>query len=158
MTLSTEKQQVKEFESLLDEVRKQLLDAQIHFDIWEQLWPTEENVHIINVYRGFFQPTRIAHLDRFFIKASNVMSNDPTSPSFYRVLNMIRKDVNLAPGIELRALRNRLKKQKNLIERIRQYRNKRAAHWDTEVTGRLDGEKGCQVASLCSSSVVFSLA
>lgn len=132
--MSSKEQRLTEFKLLLDEVRKQLLDGQIHFDIWEQLWPTEENVHVLNAFRGFFLPTRNAHLDRFFIKVSNVVSNRATSPSFYRLLNMLSVAPSLAPGIDIRALRSRLKKQKGLLERIRRYRNKRAAHWDMDVS------------------------
>jgi len=124
------KEQLTEFKSLLEEVRKQLLDAQMHFDIWEQLWPTEKKVDVINSYIGFFQPTRAAHLDRFFIKISNVVDNHRNSPSIYRLLNMVGSYMDLAPGIDMHSIHDRLKKQKDLLRRIRQYRNKRAAHWD----------------------------
>ena len=60
-----DKNTLDEFKSLLNAVRLQLLDAQMHFDIWEELWPTQEKVDIINAYKGFFLPTRDAHLDRF---------------------------------------------------------------------------------------------
>jgi len=108
--VSSEEQRLTEFKLLLGEVRKQLIDAQSHFDIWEQLWPTEENVRVINTFRGFFMPTRNAHLDRFFIKVSNVVSNRRTSPSFYRLLTMLSVAPSLAPGINIRSLRSRLKK------------------------------------------------
>jgi len=132
--MSSKEQRLTELELLLDEVRKQLLDAQIHFDIWEQLWPTEENARVLNAFRGFFTPTRNAHLDRFFIKVSNVVSNDPTSPSFYRLINMLSVAPSLAPGIDIRSLRSRLKKEKGLLARIWRYRNRRAAHWDMDVS------------------------
>ena len=132
MDEESEQTQISEFKSLLEELRKQLLDAQIHFDIWEKLWPTEENVDVINSYKGFFLPTRNAHLDRFFIKLSNTVDADPRSPSFYRVLKMLATKADLAPTIDVRSLRNRLKKLKDLLRRINQYRNKRAAHWDTD--------------------------
>jgi hypothetical protein len=124
--------QVSEFEFLLEEVRKQLLDASVHFDIWEQLWPTKESVDVINQYRGFFLPTRNAHLDRFFIKVCNVLSNNPKSPSFYRVLSLLGKNPNLASGTSARTIKHRLKKHKEVLKGIEQYRNTRAAHWDTQ--------------------------
>ena len=124
------KEQTTEFKSLLTEVKKQLLDAQMHFDIWEQIWPTEQNVEVINSYKGFFLPTRDAHLDRFFIKTSNVVDNHKNSPSIYRLLNMVGSCIDLAPGIDMHSIRGRLNKQKDLLRRIRQYRNRRAAHWD----------------------------
>lgn len=131
----SEQTQISEFKSLLEELRRQILDAQIHFDIWEKLWPTGENVGVINSYKGFFIPTRNAHLDRFFIRVSNAVDADPRSPSFYRVLRMLTTKGDLAPRIDVRSLRNRLKKLKDLLRRIKQYRNKRAAHWDTDAIG-----------------------
>jgi hypothetical protein len=127
-------EQKAEFENLLEELRKQLLDACVHFDIWEQLWPTEEAVDVINQYKGFFIPTRNAHLDRFFIKVCNILSNDSKSPSFYRILSMIGKNPSLALGIDARAVKNRLNKHKNVLEGIKQYRDTKAAHWDTNIS------------------------
>ena len=51
-----------EFEALLNEVRGQLLDAQISFDIWLGLSPMEENgiLDIMNSFKGFFIPTQAA--------------------------------------------------------------------------------------------------
>jgi hypothetical protein len=125
--------QIKECSSLLEELRKQLLDASIYFEIWEQLWPTTQVVDIINRYRGFFLPTRKAHLDQFFIKISNVVSNDHRSPSFYRVFKMLDANPNLAVGIDVRLLRKRLKQHRTVLEGIDHYRNTRAAHWDTKI-------------------------
>lgn len=132
MDEESERRQIREFKSLLEELRKQLLNAQIHFDIWEKLWPTEDNVNVINSFKGFFLPTRNAHLDQFFIRVSNAVNADPRSPSFYRVLKMLTTKADLTPTIDVRSLRNRLKKLKDLLRRVNQYRNKRVAHWDTD--------------------------
>ena len=132
------KDQLEEFDSLLEDLRKQLLDACTHFDIWLELWPTEDKVHVINAYKGFFVPTREAHRNQWFIKVCNVVSNDRRAPSFYRVINMLHKNARLAPGVDLRALRTRVNSQKKLLEAINDYRNKRAAHWDTTVAQPLD--------------------
>lgn len=128
--------EVAEFKSLLEEIRKQLLDACVHFDIWEQLWPTEQIVDVINQYKGFFLPTRNAHLDLFFIKVCNVLSNDPKSPSFYRILSMLSKNPNLASTTSARELKNRLKKHNRVLKAIEQHRNTRAAHWDIRKQSR----------------------
>ena len=41
-------------------------------------------------------------------------------------------DINtaLAPGVDVRSLRNRLKQHKEVLKRIKEYRDKRGAHWD----------------------------
>jgi len=129
----TDEKQVLEFESLLEELRKQLLDACVHFDIWVQLFPTAQVVDVINQYVGFFQPTREAHRDRFFIKVSNVTSSDPKSSSFYRILKMLDNNPALASGVNVRSLRKRLKQHKKVLEAIKDYRDTRGAHWDTQV-------------------------
>lgn len=126
-------EQVKEFESILEILSKQLLDASVHFDIWEQLWPTEQVVDVINQYKGFFLPTKDAHLDRFIIKISDILSNHRNSPSFYRILSMIGKNSNLAPDINVREIKNRLKNHKMVLEAIKDFRDKRVAHWDISV-------------------------
>jgi len=131
-------QQITKFKSLLEQVRKQLIAAQTHLDIWEQLWPTEDNMKIINAYRGFFLPTRSAHLDQFFIKVSNVVDSDPRAPSFYRLLKAISNAPNLSPGVDVQLMRAQLRREKDLLKRMKVYRNKRAAHWDTEVSEPLD--------------------
>jgi len=128
-----DERQVREFESLLEELRKQLLDACVHFDIWVQLFPTAQVVDVINQYKGFFLPTINAHLDRFIIKVSNLFSNSPSSPSFYRIFKMLYNNPAFASGVDVRSLRKRLKQHRKVLEAIKEYRNTRAAHWDTQV-------------------------
>jgi hypothetical protein len=127
------KDEQEEFEDVLEILRKQLLAACTQLYIWEQLWPTEKVVDIINRYKGFFQPTRAAHLDSLIIKVSDILSNKATAPSFYRILNMIGRNSNLAPDINVRAVKQRLRKHKRTSEAIKDFRDKRAAHWDTSV-------------------------
>lgn len=121
----------EEFENVFEILRKQLLDACTHFYIWEQLFPTEKVVNIINRYIGFFQPTREAHLDALIIKVSEILSNKHNAASFYRILDMIGRNTNLAPSINVHEIKRRLRNHRKVIEAIKDYRNKRVAHWDT---------------------------
>ena len=122
-----------DFESLIEEVRKQLLAAQTHFDIWEALYFRSEDVAaVLDMYKGFFVPTIDAHVTVFFIKALNVVDSDKRAPSFHRVFRMIERDSTLAPGLSLEALLHRLEKQQDTLDRLKSVRNKRAAHWDTK--------------------------
>ena len=123
----------EEFEYIFEILRKQLLDASSHFYIFEQLWPTEKVVGVINRYKGFFQPTRAAHLDSLIIKVSDIVSNKATAPSFYRILKMIGRNSNLAPDINVREVKKRIRKHKKTLEAVKDYRNKRVAHWITNV-------------------------
>ena len=122
-----------EFENAFDILQKQLLDASTHFDIWEQLWPTEKVVDTLNQYKGFFIPTRDAHLNRFINKVNDILSNKPNAPSFYRILNMISRNSDLAPSINVRETKKRFRNHKKVLEAIKNFRNKRGAHWDTSV-------------------------
>jgi hypothetical protein len=125
----------KEFGYILEELRKQLFDADKYFDIFEQLWPTPEAVDTINRYRGFFIPVRQALFDQFTIKICNVTGNDRRLPSFHNIFKMLILDPSLAPGIDVRSLRRRLKQLKPILDAIYDYRNTKAAHWDIEMKG-----------------------
>jgi len=123
----------EEFEYVFEILRQQLLDASSHFHIFEQLWPTEKVVDVINRYKGFFQPTRAAHLESLIIKVSNIVSNKADDPSFYRILKMVGINSRLAPDINVREVKQRIKKHKKTLEAIKNFRNTRVAHWDTSI-------------------------
>ena len=123
--------QPEEFRYLLEELRKQLLEASVYFDIWEQIWPTEKVVRVINQYRGFFLPTRKALFDQFSIKICNVTGNDHRLPSFYKIFKILEISPSLAPKVNVQSLRKRLKKHRAVLTAINSYRNTKAAHWDT---------------------------
>jgi hypothetical protein len=125
------RQEIAAFKALLEELRKQLLDASMHFEIWESLWPTSQVVDVINRYKGFFLPTRNAHLSQFFIKVCNVVNNDSKSPSFYRIFKMLENNPQMAPGVDTKLLRKRLRQYKGILQGVNNYRNTKAAHWDT---------------------------
>lgn len=146
--MASDEQDSAEFKSLLEEVRKHLLEAQIHFDIWMQLQPTKENVDVLEAYRGFFLPSQNAHIDRFYIKVSSVVSRDKREPSLHRLLKMLDRNPALAPGINVRSVRTRLAKQKALLERITDYRRKRAAHWDMDNSESLDPARVGEIQQL----------
>jgi len=123
----------EEFEYVLDILRQQLLDASSHFDIFEKLWPTEKVVDVINRYKGFFQPTRAAHLERLIIKVSDIVSNQADAPSLYRILKMVGINSRLAPDIDVHDVRQRIKKHNETLKAIKDFRNTRVAHWDTSI-------------------------
>ena len=61
-------------------------------------------------------------------KVSDILSNKPNAPSFYRILNMIGKNPNLAPDIDVREAKRRLRKHKKTMAAIKDYRDKRVDH------------------------------
>ncbi len=125
-------EQVKAFESLLVELREELFKACTNFDICIQLWHTQEVVDVLNQYIGFFWPTKGAHFDQFTIRVSEVLRTKQGAPSFYNVLRMLSQNTQLAPNIDVRSLSDRLKKHKQVVKAIKQYRNTMAAHAYTQ--------------------------
>ena len=127
------KDEREEFGYILEVLRKQLLSVSTCIYIYEQLFPTEKVVDIINRYKGFFRPTRDALIDSLVIRVSTILSSQPTAPSFYCVLNMIGKNPCLAPSIDVHEIKKRLRKHMKTLKAIEDFRNKRVAHWDTSV-------------------------
>ena len=82
-------QETAELKSLLEELRRQLLEASMHFDIWVGLYPTAQVVDVINRYKGFFLPTTKAHFDQFCVRISNIISSDYRAPSLYKVFKIL---------------------------------------------------------------------
>jgi hypothetical protein len=136
--LKQNEQEIVEFKSLLEELRKQLLDASMYFDIWEQIWPTAQVVDVINRYKGFFQPVRKALFDQFSIKICNITGNDGRLPSFYRIFKILDTNPSLAPKLDVKLLRKRLRQHRAVLTAIDSYRNTKAAHWDviTQAAGQ----------------------
>lgn len=133
MSYSIEKDYKTHFKLLLEDLKQQLLSAQSSLDILKGLVTDPGVVDVLNEYRGFFTPTIYAHRDLLFIKLFNAMDSDRRDPSLYRILKMVEQHTDLGPGLDILVLRNRLKKHKDIIRKIEDFRKTRAAHWDTEV-------------------------
>jgi hypothetical protein len=112
------KNEQEDFENVFKILQNQLLAASVHLYIFEQLFPTEKVVGTINQYKGFFMPTIDAHVDRVVNKVSDILSNGPNAPSFYRILNMIGRNSNLAPDIDVREVKKLLREHKETMEAI----------------------------------------
>lgn len=46
---------------------------------------------------------------------------------------MLNENATLAPGLDVRSLKKRLKSYKKTLRAIEQHRNKKAAHWDMAI-------------------------
>jgi hypothetical protein len=62
----------------------ELLTAYANYSIWEQLWPSEENVQVLNEYRTFFHYTVAAHLQLFILYISKLTENRKDSINLWR--------------------------------------------------------------------------
>lgn len=123
MRQSSKKEEIKKaFEKRLEVLRVELLQAHTHFHIWEQLWPTEEVVRVINQYKGFFVPARDAHLNTFVVKATNVVKPSEDA-SFEHLFIILDNAPYLAPELDVNSLRARLKKLEPILLSIEDARH-----------------------------------
>ena len=123
----------QKLESILEATRLQLLAAQISFDTWLELIPTEDNdkLDILNAYKGFFIPARSAFLDRCFIKLAIVTDrNHKKAPSLYRAVQQLGKVPGLVTKDDVQDLTSHLDEQRNVEKKVRRFRDKKAAHWE----------------------------
>jgi len=122
----------KKFGKWRDEIAGELAWANTHFRIWEQLWPTEHTVRIINKFRVFFQTTRQAHLQQFLLSVSKIMDKRRGSKSIWSLLNAVDNNPSLLQNkpLDTHQLWVKLDAHNSLIERIRIHRDKHIAHID----------------------------
>ena len=111
----------------------ELIAAYNHYHIWEQLWPSEESVRVLNRFRVFFHYTIAAHSQLFFLHVTKVTEDRRDSVNLWRLLDEVEKHPSLVPRLlisKVRQFRERLKAHSEIIRRIRTYRDKRIAHVD----------------------------
>lgn len=63
-------------------IADELVAAYSHYHIWEQLWPSEESVKVLNQYRVFFHYTTAAHVQLFLLRISKIMEDRRDSVNF----------------------------------------------------------------------------
>lgn len=122
-----------DFNRLLERHRIELQHALHNFEVWKALGNRdEETAQVLNAFRGFFALTIEALKTQFVINISNIVGNDHRLPNVYRLLKMIERDRALAPALDTRVIRNRLKQLRPTILKLKSLRDRRAAHWDME--------------------------
>ncbi len=148
MSYSIEKDYKTHFSSLLEDLKQQLLSAQSSLDILKGLVTDLGVVDVLNKYRGFFTPTIYAHRDLLFIKLCNVMDKKGRAPGLYRILKMVDEHKDVGAGVDIPALCSRLEKHEDILRRIKNFRDTRAAHWDTEVAESIKEIRFDEISSL----------
>lgn len=120
------------FESWRKTIYKELIAAYTHYHIWEQLWPTEEHILIINQFPVFFHYTTAAHMKQFILSITKITEHRDNSINLWRWLDGIENDQSLASRLstEVKQLRAQLESHNDILGRIRKYRNKIIAHID----------------------------
>jgi len=122
------------FDRLLDAHRQELLHAKHNFYPWKTLeGRDEEQARVLNAYRGFFRPAIDALRTQFVLNLMNLIGTDSRLPNVYRLLRLAETDSKLASSLNIGKIRSRLKGLKQTRDKLKNYRDRRIAHWETEV-------------------------
>jgi len=120
------------FEKLRRGIFKELLKANLHFDIfWKLRTAPREVSNIRNVYLTFFVYTMWAHHDRFCIAIYNVTKHDSNTSNFPRLLNYVKSSATLSKVFlsdQIDNIFDTLSRHDDLIRRITIARNRYIAH------------------------------
>ena len=114
-------------------IAEELIAAYTHYHIWEQLWPSEESVRVLNQFRVFFHYTIAAHSQLFLLRVTKITEDRRDSINLWRLLDEVERQPTLVPGFsrgEVKQIRRKLRAQDDVLRRIRTHRDKRIAHVD----------------------------
>jgi hypothetical protein len=118
----------------LKRIVDELVNARGYIGVWEQLWPTNENiVRVENRYRSFFGFVRMSLNNQFFLSLSKIVEQRSRNEnlSIWRLLEIIETDPKLvSKPLDLDNLKRVLKEKQDLLKRIVDYRDKELAHID----------------------------
>lgn len=123
----------EKFEKWRQALANELIAAYTHYHIWEQLWPSEESVPVLNRFRVFFHYTTAAHMQLFFLHVTKITEDRRDSINLWCLLDEVEKYPSLVPGLsvmEIKQLREQLKAHRDILRRIHIHRDKRIAHVD----------------------------
>ena len=133
------------FENQLLDLRKYILDGVSYFIVWQGLnkeyEDSKQNLHKNKgwwwQYRGFFAPARNALLWSTLMQLSKAFDNNPRTVSLNNLLVKARNNpTELAPYATQESLEDiqvKILKNAELLQVLRQYRNQRLVHFDSEL-------------------------
>ena len=129
--MSNNEQQI--FKQWLKQIIEELVWANCYFKVWEQLWPsTEEIAHVENLYLNFFQLTRTAHNNQFLLQLSKILDHHKDSINIFKLIKMVEKQPGLITekSLDIDALKAKLSEKEEVLKRLRTLRDKKLAHID----------------------------
>jgi hypothetical protein len=125
----------QKFKQWLKQIIEELVWATCHFKVWEQLWPsTEEIANVENLYLNFFQLTRKAHNDQFLLQLSKILDRHRDSINVFKLIEMIEKKPGLITekSLDIDTLRIRLSEKEEVFKRLKTLRDKKLTHIDEQ--------------------------
>ena len=131
----------RQFQDQLRNLRKIILDGVSYYVVWQKLDSEYSKSLSLSPlkgfwwqYRGFFAPARNALLWSALVQLSKAYDSDPRCVSLNNLVVKARNNPSFAPfgtqdsleEIQVRILNNR-----EILLKLRQYRNKRLVHYDS---------------------------
>jgi hypothetical protein len=130
----------QEFKYQLNELRTVIIDGIAYFSVWRGLMVKDEvSVHALSRYRGLFLPARNALLWATLMQLAKVFDRNPKTVSLRNLLTVAREDrERLTPYATEENLQNigqKIDENKDLLDRLKRFRDKRLAHHDADIKG-----------------------
>jgi hypothetical protein len=127
-----------DFKRQLVELGKIIGDGIAYFSTWRGLMVEDEvSAHALNRYRGLFLPARGALLWTTLMQFAKVFDRNPKTISLRNLLAAAKKDrERLTPYItneNLQHIEQKIEESKDLLNRLKRFRDKRLAHHDADV-------------------------
>jgi hypothetical protein len=124
----------QEFSRQLGELRSQVSDAVLSYNVYMALWPTEETVDILNRHRGFFSPIRNALYHNMMMGFAKVFDRDRRTIS---LVNLLREagsgTADLVPRLsinDMQAMDAQLSQCEHVLLKLKNLRDQELAHKD----------------------------
>lgn len=123
----------EDFGERLQELRTDLFNAKMYYGVWLALWPTEEAVGMLNRWRGFFAPVRLALYGLTILQSAKMFDRDHRTISFPNLLKDASQNPTLIPHAaegELDELMGRMPSIEHSLDQLKALRDQRIAHHD----------------------------
>lgn len=140
----------KEFTRRRDRLQPEIFNTLLAYKVYFSIWPTEEIVDVINRYKDFFQPVRIALYYKWTMGLAKIFDSGSRTASIINLLNIaIKNKEELAQNTphkedleaedltqnllyeDIIKLREDLLKHEVAIGKIKKERDQYLAHLDT---------------------------
>ena len=126
----------QEFARQLSELQNQIFYAILSHDIYLELWPSDDKVHIINYHKDFFNPVRSALYQAMFMGLSRIFDLDNRTISLVSLLDSAVNQAELVPNLtskELEDIIAQILKHSDILRTMRQLRDQQLAHSDANL-------------------------
>ncbi len=148
-----------EFKKRLGQLYEVIMRGLAYYEVWSKLrlhdqaevsWTLEEQDQLLGRHRGFFTPVGLALMDMALIEFAKVFDGRPGTASLWNLLSAARQDASLVPHQESNAvdeISEPLRRQHNLLQKLRRRRNRWLAHVDAN-PGPVDSIMSQEIESL----------